>query len=155
MKVEIRRAKQSELARLQELGNELTASDTVYDPLFNPKWYSEEAGTKFLLKHIRGRNYICLVAVNGDEIIGYATGSILKLETWRPIKRAELVNLLVTKDYRNLGAGHLLISEFKSWGKSKGAERFKVIASSDNKNAIRFYQAHGFEPQLITLEAKS
>jgi GNAT superfamily N-acetyltransferase len=154
MKVIIRRARYSDLSRLQELGTELMLSDKVFDPLLNEQWYFEDEGKQYLLKNIRGRNRVCFLAVVQNEIIGYATGSILKEDAWRRIKRAELVNLIVTRKYRNHGAGHLLMAAFKGWGTSKGAKRFKVIASAPNKDAIRFYKDNGFTAQLLTLEAK-
>jgi GNAT superfamily N-acetyltransferase len=94
------------------------------------------------------------VALADNEIIGYATGSILKEDSWRNIKRAELVNLIVTEKYRNHGVGHHLMAAFKEWGTNKGAKRFKVVASAQNRDAIRFYEDHGFNAQLLTLEAK-
>ena len=154
MEIIIRPAIHSDLSKLQELGTELMLSDKVFDPLLNEQWYFEDEGKEYLLKNIRGRNTICLLAVVEDEIIGYATGSILKEDGWRRIKRAELVNLLITKEYRNQGAGHLLVTAFKKWGTSKGAKRFKVVTSASNKDAIRFYEDNGFAAQLLTLEAK-
>lgn len=154
MKVTIRRAKITHLTELQLLGTELMKSDISYVPELDPNWYYEEEGTKYLLKNIRNRNRVCLIAIIEDEIIGYASGLVLKEDSWRKMKRVELVNLVVTAKYRNNGAGHLLMNAFKEWGKSKGAERFKVQAAALNNDAIRFYKNNGFQPLLLTLETK-
>ncbi|MEK7594118.1 MAG: GNAT family N-acetyltransferase [Patescibacteria group bacterium] len=153
MNIILRRAKISDLVSIQALASELMQSHKAIDPLLEQNWYFEDHGKKYLLGNIRGRNQVCYVAVNEDAIIGYATGAVLKQESWRPIKRAELTNLIVTREYRNHGVGHLLIAAFKEWGVSKGAERFMVMTHDQNKAALKFYEDNGFKAHLITLES--
>lgn len=154
MEITVRKAKEADLKDLQLLGTELMQVDIKFDALQEEQWYFSEEGIKYLLKYIRGRSHVCFVAVDQDKVIGYATGAILKVNSWRPVKRAEIFNLVVTKKYRNHGAGHKLINEFKKWGKHMGVERFKVMTYASNKDAVRFYKDNGFASLAILLETK-
>jgi GNAT superfamily N-acetyltransferase len=153
MDVLVRRAKLDDLAQLQKLGTELMLSDRRFDSLQEKQWYFSDEGRQYLLKNIRGRNRVCLLAEIRGMVIGYATARVLTIETWRPVKRVELTNLIVTDRYRNHGIGHQLVAAFKEWGRGKGAVRFKVMTYALNKNAKRFYEDNGFSVQLLTLEA--
>lgn len=149
----MRKAKVADLKRIQELGTELMLSDKRFDPLLSEHWYFAKEGKKFLLKEIKGRGHVCFVAEIQGEIIGYASCKIPAVESWRPVKRAELNNLVVAEEYRSHGAGHKLVDAFKEWAKSKGATKVKVISHALNEDAIRFYESNGFEPFHRVMEA--
>lgn len=153
MDVTVREAKTDDLSAVQKLGTELMVSDMRFDPLLEEHWYTTEAGTKYLLSRIEDHDRVCLVAELQGEIIGYATGSLLDEETWRPVKRTELENLIVSEKYRSHGAGHELMSTFKQWSKDQGAGRIKVLSNAGNEGAIHFYNDTGFAHYHVVLEA--
>jgi ribosomal protein S18 acetylase RimI-like enzyme len=150
--IQIRRAKLDDLAALQQLGTELMQSDRRFDPLFKEDWYFTEPGKKYILKKIRGRNHVCFVAEKEGRLLGYATGSVNKAETWRPVKRSELGNLYVVAAYRRHGIGHQLFAAFKAWSKAKGVEKIMVYVTHANTAGIAFYEKNDFKRQLLVME---
>jgi ribosomal protein S18 acetylase RimI-like enzyme len=151
--LKIRKAKASELKTIQNLNYALFQSDKHRDEFLNLNWPYKE-GKKVFEKMIKGGNNLCLVAELKGEVIGYLAGSICKIESWRPIKRAELENMFVKEKYRSKGVGSKLVKEFFKWSKSKGAKRAMVQAYSTNAKAIKFYKKTGFDPFSLSQEVE-
>ena len=152
MSISIRKAKINELKIIQDLNHDLFASDGPRDQFLNHEWPYED-GKKYFIKRMSEPNSICLVAIVDNQIIGYLAGELLKTESWRPVKRIELQNMFVKDQFRNLGVGKKLVSEFLKWSKSKGVKKVLVVAYVTNQRAINFYEKSGFEPESLSLEA--
>ena len=153
MSLIIRKAQIQDLDRILELGTELMISDGRFDPLFKEDWYLSDDGKKFITQAIKGRNQVCFLAELEDKIVGYASCKILPIDSWRPVKRAQLVNLIVKQNYRNLGIGHQLMAAFKEWAKNRGAKKAKVETMAMNTEAKRFYEDNKFTSYLTILES--
>ena len=125
--------------------------DKKNDKLLNSKWTYEE-GKKFLKTHIKDKNSIFLVAESDSELVGYLTGSEIKIQSWRPVRRTEIEELFVKKDFRNKGVGRRLVKKFIGWSKKKGVRRILVIVYSKNKKGINFYKKIGFFEDKNELE---
>lgn len=149
----IRIAKASDIPALQKLGTELMRSDRRFDPPVEEYWYETAGGEKYLRENMKGPDHVCLIAEVHGLPVGYLLGNIVPLETWRPIKRADLENLVVTPAYRNQGIGGDLLKAFKEWCNQKGAKRIKLTTKAANKDAIAFYARHGFVPLSLLMEA--
>lgn len=148
----IRRATIEELPRIQELSQELFYSDYPNDPLLNREWSFSEDGKDVFTKRIIEPSRFCLLAEIDGEIIGYATGSILVVPAWRPVKRLELENLIVTEKYRGKRMGEKLSQAVFELAKSLGMQRVMVAAYATNERAIKFYKRIGFTPDTLQLE---
>lgn len=148
----IRKANENELGILQKLSEELTVSDSHYDPLLVKNWSFTKHGEKYLKSRILGKRCTCFVAEIEGKIAGYATGAVLKTLTWRKVKRVQLENLLISENYRNRGIGTELITAFVIWGKEMNAERILVEAYTHNTGAVNFYKKTGFFEDSIALE---
>jgi GNAT superfamily N-acetyltransferase len=151
--VHIRKAYKEDFKFVQQLCDELIKLSNKFDPNYNINWSFEPAGIKYITSRMRGRKYICLVAILNEEIIGYLTGAVLKMDAWRPIKRVELENLYIKSNYRKMGIGTNLKQEFIKWAKLKGAKRCTVIALAKDEHAISFYKKNEFSPLHLKLEA--
>ncbi len=150
--INIRRARAADLPALVELGTELMRSDRRFDPLFKEDWYNSEPGKKYLMKKIRGGQHVCFIAETGDQLIGYATGSINKTETWRPVMHSELGNLYVQEAYRRHGVGHHLLAAVRQWSTQKGVQKMIVHVTSDNSDGLAFYEKSGFATKQLIME---
>jgi ribosomal protein S18 acetylase RimI-like enzyme len=151
-KISIRRARAADLPSLLELGTELMRSDRRFDPLFKEDWYTSEPGKKYIMKKIRGGQHVCFIAETNGQLIGYATGSINKTETWRPVTHSELGNLYVQEDYRRHGVGHHLLAAMRQWSKKKGVEKMIVHVTSGNSDGLAFYEKSGFNTETLIME---
>ncbi len=153
MKVRIRRAKRNELKVIQDLNHELFLSDKDRDKFLNFNWPYDE-GKRYFLKRITDPACICLVADVRGKIIGYLAGSVREVESWRPVKRTELENMLVKPEFRSGGIGSKLVEGFLKWSKAKKVNRALVVAYATNIKAVEFYRRNGFVDESIMLEIK-
>lgn len=152
MNIVVRRAKPEELRTIQELNRLLFESDSPRDPHLNLNWPYED-GEDYFRKRINDNNHLCLVAEVDGKIVGYLAGAIREVESWRPIKRTELENMLVKEDFRDKGVGAKLVQEFFKWSREQGAERVLVVVYATNERATKFYEKMGFVRDSINLEA--
>ncbi len=152
MDVVIRKATKEELPKIQELSQELFLSDESRDSLLNMEWSRSEDGKKIFLSRIVEDNKFCFVAEVEKEIVGYTTGSVMEVYAWRPVKRLEMENLIVTQKYRGQGIGEKLALAVFDLGKSLDMERVMVTAYATNGEGIRFYERIGFAPDSLQLE---
>lgn len=147
----IRKAKIGELKIVQDLNSELFTSEGPRDKYMNHKWPYEE-GKEYFSKRITDDGSVCLVAEINNQIVGYLAGTIMDVESWRPVKRTELENMFVKAEFRSQGVGAKLVEEFIRWGKEKGVQRSLVVAYATNEQAIKFYQKMGFDLESVSLE---
>lgn len=150
--VTIRKATLADLPTLQQLSAALIRSDAQYDKDLIESWSHSEDGKKYLMKRINGRKGVCFVAETDGKIAGYATGGLLTVQKWRPVKRSELDNIYVCDGYRSCGIGAKLIEAFISWSKDKNVERVMLYAEAQNDRGISFYKRNGLNPLHLVLE---
>lgn len=148
MNIEIKKAKQEDLESIQELNHKLFELEYQYfDNTLNVGWTYEKAGEDYFKDIIK--NGIVLLAIVDNQIVGYLSGSISKINS-----ESKLDNMFIIENYRKYGIGSKLINEFKSYCLTKGIDNIKVSTYAKNKNAITFYLKNGFEEWDITLKCK-
>lgn len=152
MDIVIRKATVADLEFVQELSQELFRVELVRDPLLNMDWSMGEEGRKTFLSRITEENRFCFVAETNGEIVGYTTASVLPILPWRPVKRLEMENLIVTEKYRGQRIGEKLAQILFDLAKSLGLERVMVEAYAANEHALSFYKRVGFVPDSLQLE---
>jgi len=154
MKVTIKNATIDDLQKIQALNLRLFEKEyKEYDPLLNLKCTFGKAGTKYYKDRILKDDGCVLIAVVGNEIVGYLCGGIKKAEAYRnlPIV-AELENTLVLEKFRSKGIGKQLFDEFIKWCKTKKVGKVRVEASAQNERAIKFYRTNNFKDYTLVLE---
>lgn len=75
--------------------------------------------------------------------------------SYYPRKIAEIDNLFIEEEYRNMQIRTMLIDKFKELCKEKGVDTIKVNASAPNEKALQFYRKNGFKEHDITLWIRS
>jgi len=155
MSIKIRRATIKDLKQIQELNLALFKKEVKdYDPTLDLNWTFSKAGTKYFKGRIEDIAFGGIwVAFVGEEMIAYLSGGITKAESYRKLPRmAELENTFVEKEYRSKGIGKKLYKEFVAWCKRHDVKKLRVVASAQNKQAIRFYRKSGFKNYDLILE---
>ncbi len=152
MNIPIRKATLGDFQAVQKLSQELFLSDMPSDPLLNSQWTYQKEGESYFTKRITGTEGICFVAEFDGAVIGYVTGNIMEVLSWRPVRRLEMENLIVTVSYRGKRIGEQLAQKLFDWGKHLGMERVTVTAYAINEGGIRFYKRIGFIPDSLLLE---
>ncbi len=86
------------------------------------------------------------------ELDGRIIGSVLGGFDGR---RAMVYHLAVVASLRQRGIGALLMEELEGRLKRKGCLRTYLLVTHDNVDAIRFYEARGWEPMDLLILAKN
>ncbi|MBN2016451.1 GNAT family N-acetyltransferase [Candidatus Dojkabacteria bacterium] len=154
LRVQISKAKVSDLKRIQTLNQKLFRKEfKEYDRTLNINWPFEKDGEKYFKKRLR--NGCVLVAVQRDEVIGYLCGGLKEMGSFKKnVKVAELENMFILKDFRSKGIGSLLCKYFLEWCRNRNVERIRVEAYAKNEKGIKFYEEMGLKKLLVTLETK-
>lgn len=155
MDIIIRKATIKDLFNVQELNLELFKKEhKEYDPTLNLNWTFGKIGTKYFKERISRRNSCVLVAIVGEQVVGYLCGGLKKAETYRNLPiTAELENIFILDGYRSKGMGKKLYREFIKWCRGKHVRKIRVNAFVKNKLAIKFYKVNKFKEYSLNLEA--
>jgi ribosomal-protein-alanine N-acetyltransferase len=79
-----------------------------------------------------------LVAVDGDEVVGYAGLSTAADEAW-------VQNIAVRRDRQRYGVGRTLLEALLAEASRRGATMVLLEVAVDNGPAQRLYDAYGFQ----------
>lgn len=154
MEINIRPATIEDFEKIQELNSLLFKNDQKFDSTLDLSWPNSKEGIEYFKNSITSENSCVFVSIVDGKIIGYLIGSISDVKSYRKkIKLGELDNMFVMETHRNLGIGSKLVENFIEWCKTNKVERIRTIASSGNKDAIKFYEQHGLKKYSIILEA--
>ena len=80
------------------------------------------------------------LAMDADTACGIA-GSFLDQND---PTRANLISMWTAPTHRNRGIGRLLVNEVLNWARGRNARALQLMVTSNNEQAIRFYQRLGF-----------
>lgn len=99
------------------------------------------------------REKYVIIAEEDGAPVGYLIGSITapKVGDARGIKQANLQNIYMNEERREMGIGKMLLDDFRSYCRSEGVERLNVSVLADNKVAVDFYEENGLRPRSINL----
>lgn len=64
-------------------------------------------------------------------------------------KESHITNLAVSKDYQNLGVGHLLLNQVFGYCKDRDFLKMSLEVDVNNKAAITLYEAFGFKVKTV------
>lgn len=85
---------------------------------------------------------ITVVAVSGDEVVGYASA-------WLVIDEIHITTIGVDKEFHGLKIGTRLMKELLVRGKESGAHCSTLEVRTSNEPAINLYKALGYKPAGI------
>ncbi len=146
MKLEISRLKPEEIeeAKLMMLEalleNYITDIEIEMNIALDIKNVSEKAGDileRQLKELINSENAAVFAARIDGTLAGYAI-AVTEGDV------ADFWDLVVKKEYRNLGIGTTLIKAVENFAKQKGCVAIKLDVNIENQNAIRLYEKLGY-----------
>ena len=122
--MEVRIARSSELKLIKNLIDNFEEMDVIEET------FPEEYYKRILEKGV------LLVAIESDKLAGVCFGTYNIKEKW-----ADLLGLVVKKDFRNKGIGSLLVKQFEIIVKSK---KLKTIDLYADKAQLQLFKKLGF-----------
>ncbi|MGN1298995.1 MAG: ribosomal protein S18-alanine N-acetyltransferase [Candidatus Scatovivens sp.] len=91
-----------------------------------------------LKSELENSNSLYFVAKKKDEIVGFA-GILINVDF------TEIANIVVRKDFRNLGIGKLLLEKIIKETNKVGKNKIYLEVNENNINAINLYKKYKFE----------
>lgn len=93
---------------------------------------------QILKEELESENSSYLIARMNDEFIGFAGIKVV-------LDEADIMNIVIKKNYRNQGIGTLLLENLISLAKKLNLKSLSLEVSEKNLPAIHLYQKFGFE----------
>ncbi|MBI2079667.1 GNAT family N-acetyltransferase [Candidatus Micrarchaeota archaeon] len=162
MKILIRKAKLTDVKNLVYLSIELRhfhallsgKNKTLIEfKKLKPNWKS--IFKKWLIKNIKSKNSLVLVAEYWRELVGY---SLFQIKDNVPIysitKLGHVSDLYIKKIHREKGVASKFKKEAFKWFKRKGLKQLSIMVHSDNKKAHKIYRKWGFYDYHTELRKK-
>lgn len=151
----IRPATIDDLRNIQELNHELFEEELEeFDKALDLNWTFKTEWENNYKNHIANPNCCAFIVAVNKQIVGYLAGSIIEEKCPYRIlpEMAELDDIFILEEYRNMWIGTKLHEAFLGWCKSKNVKKIQVSAYAWNVKAINFYKKLGFGDFAVILE---
>jgi hypothetical protein len=102
---------------------------------------SKEEVKDFLPDDKAINDQLCLIALNGDDVIGCLTFSRYSKPEYR---HAGKFGMSVHPDYWKNGIGGLFLAEMEKWSRNHDFLKIQLEVWSNNIDAIRLYEKNGY-----------
>jgi ribosomal protein S18 acetylase RimI-like enzyme len=150
----IRRIEVSELDLIEPLWNALREHHSKVTPALGEPRPREESWRRRRSQYadwLAGEQAFILLAERGQQAVGYAMVQIREgSPTWPLSERAgEIETLSVLPGERGLGTGSSLLRAVRGELAARGIAELSLHVMHTNKEAMRFYERHGFETYAL------
>ena len=92
---------------------------------------------------VKAPNIVLLVAVDGEDVLGYIQLSDYENTYHRPLKN--LITLAISPRHQRRGVGRLLLAAGEEWARADGACGVRLVTGQNRVDARKFYAANGYE----------
>jgi GNAT superfamily N-acetyltransferase len=144
--VTVRPAAQADVDAMVRLLQDLFALEEDFRP--DPR--CQRRGLRLLLEGC-GKHRCLLVGESQGRLIAMASVQVL-ISTAEGGLVGLVEDVVVHRDYRARGVGRQLMAAISAWADRHGLTRLQLLADRNNRPALQFYAALGWQPtQLICL----
>lgn len=142
----IRSAGRDDVSALTGLLEQLFSIEKDFD--YHPENHKKGL---FLMLDGCGKHKNVWVAVKKDKIVGMCTAQT-RISTAFGGICAVLEDMVIDRDYKNMGIGTLLLRKIEEWALKRGIAHLQLLADSENTPALSFYKSRNWKnTQLICL----
>ena len=92
---------------------------------------------------VKAPNIVLLVAVDGEDVLGYIQLSDYENTYHRPLKI--LITLATSPRHQRRGVGRRLLAAGEEWARADGACGVRLVTGQNRVDARKFYAANGYE----------
>jgi GNAT superfamily N-acetyltransferase len=141
----IRPGRRDDAAAAARLWMQSAEEHASYDTVYDVSPGAEYTMRRFLAEMAVGGNSFLLVAVSGDEVVGFISGELREgSPTFRSKIWASVDDVFVAPDHRSLGIGHALVARVALWAREQRANGVSLQVAAANGRARKFYDELGF-----------
>ena len=147
MKIKIIRAEKKHLDSIIKLWKEMVDFHaSKVGPYFKRTGNGHVSFKKFVSGALKKKNMRVTVAVEGNNVLGYALMMISKYPPVYKLKKYGLISdIAVTKTSRRKGAGGMLYQNAVDWFKKRGMKRVELSVAAKNPVGYPFWRKCGFK----------
>jgi len=151
--ITIRKAKLKDVKTIVDLSSEfikyhdkvILKNNPKLKPYLKKKKNIDALFRKFVIKNIRSRNGLVLIAEDGEKPIGYSLNYIKNnIPVFAIEKIGYVSDLYVDKKYRGKKVSSRFKDEVFKWLKKRGIKHVSICAYVDNHFALKVYKKWGF-----------
>ena len=105
------------------------------------------------LEEVNKHNGKCYIAIDNNKAVGVIMGIEAPYDEYDYLdykcpKTGDIIELIVSKNYRGNGVGNLLMEKMEEYFKKIGCEYVKIDVFSYNKKALDFYSKFGYHSRM-------
>ena len=149
----VRRARIPDLRRVSEFAGALVRQHHEVDAqrFFLPERV-DEGYASWLRRELRNRNAVVLVAERGEELVGYAYGT-LEGRNWNALldEHGEIHDVFVISDDRRAGVGRQLVEAMVRELEGLGASSIVLATMVSNQAAQALFERCGFRSTMLEM----
>ncbi len=148
--VSIREAREDELLRAGELWSDFMRFNCQFDKSFTIRDKARDIFSREMLEKYPAKDYRLAVAEADGKLIGFCFSYISRKPKYFKIERFGLIgDLYVTPEFRRQGIGHSLVKDALNFFAKRRVIQIELLVAVKNDDAIKFWEALGFN-QLLT-----
>ena len=152
--VVIRPARHGDLATIGRLGAMLVQTHHDFDRrrFIAATRHTESGYASFLGTQIDARDVVVLVAVHGDDVIGYTYAGV-EGKDWMSLRgpAGVLYDILVDPAHRGRGVGRMLLEATVEALTSRGVPQVVLSTADRNEAAQRLFASAGFRRTMVEM----
>lgn len=137
--VEINSATYQDIPALVDLLTELFSIEKD----FKPDNLKQITGLGLLIN--KPDDAVVKVARNGDGTVIGMVSAQLVISTAEGATSAWVEDMIISKNFRTVGLGKMLLIDVLRWAQDKGATRAQLLVDTENEVAVGYYQHLGWE----------
>ena len=150
----IRRAMPADLPTIGRLGALLVKTHHDFDPkrFIGATRQTETGYASFLGTQLEQPNVAVLVAVQGEQVIGYTYAGV-EGRDWMSLRgpAGVLYDIVVDPERRRHGVGRMLLDATLASLKSLGASQIVLSTAEQNEAAQRLFASAGFRRTMVEM----
>lgn len=115
----------------------------------------EENWDEYLTTRLKDNNWIMLVALVSDDVVGVCTAEIKHCGDGKETQPRDIVfidYIAVNENYRRCGVGTKLLDKVKLYAQNIKAQTVELNVWGFNGSAIKFYESVNMKPKRIIYE---
>jgi ribosomal protein S18 acetylase RimI-like enzyme len=148
--IEIRQAREDELLKAGELWSDFMRFNGKFDNSFSIKDKAKDIFSREMLEKYPASDYRLAVADDHGELIGFCFSYVSRKPKYFKIQRFGFIgDLYVKPEYRRQKIGKDLVKDAMNFFAKHRVNQIELLVAVKNKDAIKFWEAYGFN-QLLT-----
>ena len=147
--IQIRQANANDLPAIKELWVQMIDFHTVRDSYFQRAKEGHERFGEYVREYIESPEWLILVAVTADRVIGFSMGTIASYPpVYQQTHHGYIADMVVAEEFRDQGIGTRIFENMIPWFRENGVTRIELEVATANEISQSFWNRIGFRDYM-------